>query len=173
MRDVTSYSVHFHCFGWLAWLPALVCRKVQVGSVWVFHGCGCCLTHLVWQKHRFLWDHQFRQRWNLHCCNLSWSSLGREWMQTAVTILPSLPIPMVMLWESTNLQSTFYNSKSKSPSKEEATRSTSLGFIQRLEWEEFKSINNTCTASCRSLTWGSTIDLSTSRTEEVNMFTIG
>ena len=53
MRDVTSHPVHFHCFGWLAWLPALVCRKVQVGSVWVFYGCGCCLTHLVWQKHRF------------------------------------------------------------------------------------------------------------------------
>ena len=111
MRDVTSYPVHFHCFGWLAWLPALVCRKVQVGSVWVFHGCGCCLTHLVWQKHRFLWDHQFRQRWNLHCCNLSWSSLGREWMQTAVTILPSLPIPMVMFWESTNLKSIILNLK--------------------------------------------------------------
>ena len=166
MRDVTSYSVHFHCFGWLAWLPALVCRKVQVGSVWVFHGCGCCLTHLVWQKHRFLWDHQFRQRWNLHCCNLSWSSLGREWMQTAVTILPSLPIPMVMFWERANLQSIIL--KSQSLLKEEATRNTNLGFIQRWEWE-FKSIINTC----RFLTWGSTIDLSTSRTEEVNMFTIG
>ena len=124
-----------------------------------------CLTEAS-----LLWD-QFWQRWNLPCGNLSWSSLGREWMQTAVTILPSLPIPMVMFWESTNLQSLIL--KSQSLLKEEATRSTSLGFIQRLECEEFKKINNTCTASCRSLIWGSTIDLSTSRTEEVNMFTIG
>ena len=121
-----------------------------------------CLTEAP-----LLWD-QLRQRWKLLCGNLSWSSLGREWMQTAVTILPSLPIPMVMFWESTNLKSSFYNFKSKSLSKEEATRSTSLEFIQRSDWE-FKSISNTC----RSLTWGSTIDLSTSRTEEVNMFTIG
>ena len=42
---------------------------------------------------------------------------------------------------------TIYDSKSKSLSKEEATRSTSLEFIQRSDWE-FKSISNTC----RSLT---------------------
>ena len=168
MRDVTPYPVHFHCFGWLAWLPALVCRKVQVGVSLSFPLLRLrlldtpCLTEAP-----LLWD-QLRQRWKLLCGNLSWSSLGREWMQTAVTILPSLPIPMVMFWESTNLKSSFYNFKSKSLSKEEATRSTSLEFIQRSDWE-FKSISNTC----RSLTWGSTIDLSTSRTEEVNMFTIG
>ena len=32
-------------------------------------------------------------------------------MQTAVTILPSLPIPMVMFWESANLQSMILNLK--------------------------------------------------------------
>ena len=122
-----------------------------------------CLTEAP-----LLWD-QFRQRWNLPCGNSSWSSLGREWMQTAVTILPSLPIPTVMFWEHTNLISIILKLKVSQRKRLPGAPAWGLFKGESGEWEEFKSINNTC----RFLTWGSTIDLSTSRTEEVNMFTIG
>ena len=122
-----------------------------------------CLTEAP-----LLWD-QFRQRWNLPSGNLSWSSSEGEWMQTAATILPSLPIPMVMFWESANLQSMILNLKVFQRKRLPGAPAWGLFKGESGWWEEFKLITNTC----RSLTWGSTIDLSTSRTEEVNMFTIG